>query len=63
MTNCARRIAKSISFKRFVQEEVNLTERSYEEAENFIIRWYKLEIHKEKRKVITSKFVQEKIDE
>ena len=36
VNSCARRVAKSISFKRFIQEEIKLTGKLYEEAENFI---------------------------
>ena len=45
MNSCARRVAKSNSFKRFVQEEIKLTERLYKEAENFIARRYQFKIH------------------
>ena len=48
MNSCARRIAKSISFKRFVQEEIKLTEKLYEEAENFVTEWHQFK-YKERK--------------
>jgi len=41
----ARRIAKSISFKRFIQEEIKLTGRLYKEAGNVITLWHQFKLH------------------
>ena len=40
----ARRVAKSISFKRFVREEIKLTRRLYKGAESFIAKRYQFKI-------------------
>ena len=45
VNSCARRVAKSISFKRFVQEKIKLTGRLYKEVENFIAKRYQFKIH------------------
>ena len=52
MNSCARIITKSISFKRFVQEEVKITEKSYEEAGKSVIKVASVQI--QRKKVITS---------
>ena len=58
VNSCARRVAKLISFKRFIQEEIELTGRLYKEAGNFITQWYQFKVHVPKReKIITSKCV------
>jgi len=40
----ARRIAKSISFKRFIPEEIKLTGKLYKEAGNVITQWHQFKL-------------------